>query len=48
MKQILITLIVLLAAEAVNAQTLVRKGSSEYGEVLYNWDGRGSRSKPVD
>ena len=40
MNKILFLLSFLVIATVSNAQTLLRKGSSSYGDVLYNWDGK--------
>ena len=35
--------LMLLTLTGVVAQSYLRQGSSEYGKVLYNWDGRNLR-----
>ncbi len=43
MKKSLIFCMLLFCAVAASAQTNIRKGSSAYGNVLYNWDGKNLR-----
>jgi hypothetical protein len=43
MKQIFLIATMLLTFGTSYAQTNVRKGSSSYGDVLYNWDGKNLR-----
>ena len=43
MKKSLIFCMLLFCVVAASAQTNIRKGSSAYGNVLYNWDGKNLR-----
>jgi hypothetical protein len=44
MKKSLIFCMLLFCAVAVSAQTNIRKGSSAYGSVIYNFDGKNIRA----
>ena len=43
MKRFLLILLFTCTVLIVSAQTKIRQGSTSYGEVLYNWDGKNLR-----
>lgn len=46
--KLLLTITLLLASFAVDAQTYIRQGKGDYNEVLYTWDGKHLRQGKGD